>query len=168
MDSEIINKVIYFLLDKDHYLPYAWIQSYGNDNGAVDGLQVIIQELKRLKVIESRHDRSGHEEYLLTLPSKKIINNLPFAFSNKPHEYFLHQENKKNAVTEEILELELDKLRNEFKDYPITRTRANEAHMIGKKSLTFAKRSMRISLISLLILLITILLSRYKVWPFDK
>jgi hypothetical protein len=168
MDNHVINGVIEYLYKHDHYLPYILLYEYGNRGTKVTDFALVSSELKRLKLVEVRFDTTGNEEFVLNVPTRNKLDKMLMSGTVDFYGYFIDQETNKISVTEERLKLELEKLRNEYNDYPVTKQRAREAHKWGQKGLHLSRVSIGISIVTLAITLTTILLSRYKVWPFDK
>lgn len=53
-----------------------------------------------------------------------FLSSLPSDYENNPYGYYIEQKNSSMAITREMLDLELNKLRNEFNDHPKTNKRA--------------------------------------------
>jgi hypothetical protein len=100
MDNQTINNVILHLSKKPFYEEFSWLQLYGNNNAKVNGLAVIINEMKRLDLIDT-DIKNGNERYLLKLKARNAIKHLPNEYENKPYEYFF-DEDKKEADADKM------------------------------------------------------------------
>jgi len=152
MDNHVINAVIECLYKNDHFVASVWLYKYGNNDKAVTDLALVVSELNRLELIDSRYTSIG-DEYLLNVPTRRILDGLSSKDRSDPYGYFLEMEKAHHAVSQERLNLELQKLRDEIKDRPT--------------GLRQAKISVIISIVTLTLTLLIILLTRFRIWPFD-
>lgn len=106
------------------------------DTGKV--LAAALEELQRLNLIGQDHDRDGYERYFMHHPVREKVASIPKEFNGRPYEYFRDLEEKSRGYTEEKAFLEIEKLRTEFKDYPIVKNRARDANRISILALLVA------------------------------
>ena len=131
MDSKMINNVILYLNSKKSYEAFEWLQRTGNNGTYVEGLDVIIVELNRLKLIEVKIDPPNKRFYLLNLKARNAIKTLSDEFSNRPYEYFF-EEDKKETDSENLHKwYNREDAKQRFDDYPKIKRQRNIAAIIA-------------------------------------
>lgn len=118
MEKELLNRIILFLSKEN--MPICSAILYHEFKGENFNAEIIANELSRLNLIDIGYDSSG-VTYSLKLPVKKEIKHLPNKFHNDPYGYYLELEMKSTDLSNERLFLEMESLRNEFKDYRQTK-----------------------------------------------
>jgi hypothetical protein len=75
-------------------------------------------------ILQTPEGTRRERKYAIPLHIRNTIISLPGQFENDPYSYFLHIEQRANEYSSEKAFLQIEKLRNEFKDYPDTRARS--------------------------------------------
>lgn len=114
MTKELLNKFIYLLLDNTMPLPEAIIYHEIKDEGF--NSEIFANELSRLELIDTGYGSAG-VTYSLKLPVREIINNLSGKYKDDPYTYFFEAVQKQSQTNNEKLNLEIEKLRKELKNY---------------------------------------------------
>jgi hypothetical protein len=84
------------------------------------------------------------------------------------YEKYYSEETKKQELQDTLTWYQSALAKQQFEDYPNIKKLATEANRTSRKNLRVTKWAVGISALMLLITMLVILLSRYKVWPFDS
>jgi hypothetical protein len=141
-------------------------------NAEQDRLQNKLLMTHLLDVIE----HPGYRMIRLSDPGRYDLGecNSSFKEYSKKQSDIQKKQNEKENIRHELTEAQLQltdiqtRLNSlHLEDYPTTKQLAKNADKIGRKSLSVARWSMGIAVLSLLIIVILELLKHYKVWPFE-
>ena len=124
-----VNTVLIYLADEMQELPARWIErkASGNESKPIQNIGLVLTEINRLNLVKTGKSSSGEVTYLLTVPNRNEISNLPNEFSGRPYEYFLDKEAKVVDQENQTKWYLAQDAKQKFDDYPTIKTQRNLA-----------------------------------------
>lgn len=152
-ETEILDKTFRYLYDNQNVAVH--IANLTTHVGNIEGVEIYrhIEALHELGFARSKKNDQASMganriiyDYWISTPGIEFIQDLPNEFKYKPYSFYKQvKESDKNLSLEKV-NLEVDKLRNDFFDYPETKKRTSRLEIWTIISVILAALAILISL----------------------
>ena len=130
MNTPNFNAVLKYLFNINSPVHASWIISQlGKQGENVKDLQKIVNEFKKMEIINIDLDFRGKETYLLNEPTRKLLKSMPEEFEDSPYDFLKDLVTGNHGQRKERWFLEMEELKHNLRDYRKTKLLALLAFM---------------------------------------